>query len=304
MLDVFIKIIPLFVLTILGFVLQKITSKAIDIAVLGKLSLYLLTPSVMFLGAYHAPLNMQYLIIPIIIFILLSSTTILLVFILEKFFPHISHVGPSFVSATSNVGYFGLPLILSLYGEENLSLIVLGIMGFGLAENTVGAFFMARGNYGVKKALQTTIKLPNLWAFLLGVILNFSNITLPSQLITVFQQLKITYTTIGMILIGVSFAGLQSTKINWKKVMEILMVKHIWQPLWFFLVIPLFMLILPAVDPIQQKILLIQSFCPVAGNTIVFAAVFKQKTNDIVTALLISTILAFITIPLLIAHLR
>jgi len=60
---------------------------------------------------------------------------------------------------------------------------------------------------------------------------------------------------------------------------------------------PVLLLFIPA-DPTLQKILILQSFCPIAGNIIVFAAVFKQKTNDIVVALLLSTILAFITIPI------
>ena len=96
MVAVFLKIIPLIILVFLGFVLQKI-SKTIDIKVLGKLSLYILTPTVMFLGAYNTPIEFQYLIIPIVILCLVTFITVLLIFILQKFFPKITYAPIAFV---------------------------------------------------------------------------------------------------------------------------------------------------------------------------------------------------------------
>ena len=171
-------------------------------------------------------------------------------------------------------------------------------MGINLAENTIGAFVMAKDKYEIKKAIKTVIKLPNIWLFSIGIIFNITEIKLSSQIIITMQQIKTTYTVIGMMIIGISFANLKINKINWQQVLKMIFVKHIWQPAWFFLVIPILVLFFPF-DLVLKKILLIQSFCPIAGNIIIFASVFEQKTNDIAIALFLSTILSFITIPIL-----
>ncbi|MEI7510540.1 MAG: hypothetical protein WCJ84_00085 [Candidatus Peregrinibacteria bacterium] len=286
---------PLILLALLGFLLQKGT-KSIDIAVLGKLSLYLLTPATIFLGAYKTPLEWQYLMVPFLVFTITAFSTLLLVFFLRKLFPQSPYTEPAFVSATGNVGYFGLPLVLAFFGESSLSLAVLGMMGFTLSESTIGAFIMARGHHGAQKAFMTVVKLPSVWLFLVGIGIHILGLNLPSSVLFTIEQLKTTYITIGMILIGISFAGFQMDTIDWKQVMKMITVKHFWQPLWFFVLVPVFALFF-TFDPLFQKILIIQSLCPIAGNIIIYASVFHQKINDIVVALLISTILAFIIIP-------
>ena len=82
-LAIFLKIIPLYIFTILGFVAGKYLN--IDAKGIGKLIIYIIAPFVIFEAITHSNLSLSTFILPIITFLLCS----IVAFLFYKYKPNI-----------------------------------------------------------------------------------------------------------------------------------------------------------------------------------------------------------------------
>jgi len=67
---------------------------------------------------------------------------------------------------------------------------VLCILGFVLYENTLGFYIVARANFSIKESIRKVLKLPTIYAFLLGVLLNIGGIEFGEIMSNTITQFK------------------------------------------------------------------------------------------------------------------
>lgn len=102
-------------------------------------------------------------------------------------------------------------------------------------------------------------------------------------------------------LIGIALAEIRKIRINWKFVGITFFLKFLVRPLLTLLIIFIDRSFFHYYDPLIYNILFIVSLVPLSVNSIAIASIFELRTDDIAVAILLSTLFAFLFIPLAIA---
>lgn len=290
------KVLPLYFLIGLGFIGRRILE--VDSKSLARTAIYLVAPIVIFHSGFNSELTGPVLVLPLL-FCLVGYLTALLFYVFSPlFFKDSQRYLLATASANSNTGYFGLPVVLALLGQDALTMAILVSLGSLLFENTLGVFLLARGNYSLKDSFFKLFKLPALYAFGLGLLLNALGLPAdhPIYLDTV-SLFKGAYVIVGMMIIGSGIAGVGKMDFDGKLIGLGFIGK--------FLVFPLLMLGLLFLDshfgpylPEQgREILWILSLCPIAANTVAYATEFKVHPEKAAQMVFLSTLFALLYIP-------
>ena len=121
---ILLKIIPLYLMIYLGFVATKYLEVGKE--GIAKLLIYMIGPVVIFYGTYTVQLNFANLTLPLLFLIISCLICLLFLWIGNKIFKNDSTKNIlAFTSGTGNTGYFGLPVVMGVLGEEAFSLAVL-----------------------------------------------------------------------------------------------------------------------------------------------------------------------------------
>src|SRR6185437_9045264 len=143
------KIIPLYILILLGFIGGKyLQVKKESVA---NLVIYLIAPVIFFNGVFITKLSLSSLSLPFLIFAV-CCLICLFSFSLGSFFWKDNTKNMlAFISSDGNNGYFGLPVALVLFPSSIIGLYIFAGLGILLYENTLGFFIAAKGKHTVKE---------------------------------------------------------------------------------------------------------------------------------------------------------
>lgn len=295
------KLLPIYIIICAGFFLTR--HHKIDKDSLVKILVYLIAPVVIFHGVYTLELNAKTLLIPLLFFCI-SSVLALTSFALNRNFKSQSLRGVlAFTAGSGNTGYFGLPVAIALFGESVTGLAVLITFGFVMYENTVGFFLVARGSHTARESIYKLLRLPMLYAFILAVILNFTDIRLGSIYEGFVPNFRGAYVILGSFIVGSALAGFNTSHIDfpalkraflfkfvaWPTIVSLLIIldKNIWQ---IFLDVPNL-----------YGVAFLISIVPLAANTVAYATLLKSEPEKAAFMVFISTLFALVYIPLLVS---
>lgn len=290
------KLIPLYILIFLGLIAGKVLSvKKESVATL---LIYIISPVVIFNGALTTKITWQLMSLPILFFVLSSSISLIFYYV-AKYFYHGSEKNIlSFAAGTGNTGYFGIPVVLALFGETYLSVTVLCILGFVLYENTLGFFITAKGHHTAQEAFYKLLKLPTIYAFLIGLALNIFKININSSTFEIINHFRSAYIVLGMMLVGLGLAEVTRAFIDFKFISIAFFARFIFWPIVMVLIVFSDSTYLYFYNLNIYKILLIMGIVPLASNTVAYATKLNTHPEKIALTVLLSTLLAIIYIPL------
>lgn len=200
-----------------------------------------------------------------------------------------------FGTAFSNAGFFGIPIVSALYGDEAVFYIASFIMFIFFFQWTYGVFLFTRDKtiFQPKKLFMN----PVVVAFLLGMILFFTQLPIPDVVTSAMGMITPLNTPIAMIILGSYMAKDKLVKIFTNSQAYLVSVFRL-------LVIPLVTIaiftLLPAEVSVIRTAVLISAIAPVGVNVAVFAGLYDQDYNQSVRIVCLSTILCVATIPLLV----
>ena len=200
------KLLPLYITVGLGWLAGRYLEAS------GKhiagIMLYMITPAVIFAGVMSAPLTPTVVLLPLLVYGFCTTVALAHLWIARRWLTEAANMIPLTVG-TGNTGYFGIPVALLLFGEEGVGLYIVCMLGTTLFENSLGFYLAARGRFGVRDCLLKVARLPSLYAFVLGVTLNFSGIGIAGILQPLFDNLRGAYSVLGMMIIGMSILSFQ-----------------------------------------------------------------------------------------------
>jgi malate permease and related proteins len=292
------KLIPLYLMIPIGYISSSIFQvKRESIA---KLLIYVINPIVIFYGTYSVQISFSNLVLPIIFFVVCCTLSLLFFFIGKLVFKKdkIKFI-LSFTAGTGNVGYFGIPLVLALWGEKVFGLSVLSLLGFILYSNTLGFFLAANGNFTPKNSLLKVAKLPSVYTFFLGLLLNYCHIELGSVLSTSSQYFKLSYTLLGMMMIGMGLSNFKFSNFDFKFIALCFVSKFLIWPSLMISIILFDQLFMQFFDPEIYKVFLMMSIMPLAANTVSVAIELDVHPEKASVAIVLSTIFSIFFIPLM-----
>jgi predicted permease len=166
------KIVPFYILIALGALALKRFKTDKDS--ISTLLIYFFAPVIVFTGVAQASPTSSTLLLPVLFFTI-SCLVCLVTFRFSKsVWPNSTEPNIlAMASGSGNTGYFGIPITTALFGNEILPTVVLCILGVTLFENSLGYYLVARSKNSKQEALRRLLKLPTLYAFLIGLIFCF-----------------------------------------------------------------------------------------------------------------------------------
>lgn len=291
---VFINVVlPVILIFLSGYVLQK--WKRVDIKSLSTVVIYVMTPSLVFHTFYRTDLDLQYLYI--VLFSLLLMATL---WVLNKWYCKVVKHSPSTESALAlstvfmNAGNYGTPIVLFAYGETAFAYAISVMVTQALLMNFFGVYLAAKGKSGFKAALHSLFRLPTPYAIIIAISLNGLNITLPSNLVAVFELVSQATIPTIMIILGMQMATISSQQFQWGKISYGVIVRLLISPVIAFAFTMLF-----PIDPLLVKVLIVTSAMPSAATMVMYSIQFDTQPQLVSSITLISTIGSIITLSVL-----
>jgi predicted permease len=294
------KILPLYALIAAGYLAgQKLKIQKESIA---SLVIYILVPVIFFGATAQMPFEKENLMIPVFLFILSTIIGLGLYHVSRFFWKDKRRNLLGYMMGTANTGYFGIPVFIALFGPENLGTYVFATVGMALYEGTFGYYLMARGEHSVRDSFMRLLRLPLLPAAFLGLLFSASGAHLPDVAIDFYNTVKGAYTVLGMMIIGLSLSTLKHMKSDLKFTGFILAGKFLVWPAVTIGFLWALNFIMPVTD-LTYSILVLIAVVPLAANGAAFATHLKVEPDKAATTILISTIVALVYIPLVMAAL-
>ena len=196
----------------------------------------------------------------------------------------------------ANPGFFGIPLITAVLGEDAVFYIAAMIACLNMGQWTYGVSRLKGGK--AKVTAKTVLTAPFMVAIIIGLFLFFTGIRLPQVVTKTIDYAAGLNTPLAMFTIGIYMAQTDLKKLFGRgKLYLVSLVRLVIIPLLSFAVLCL----LPASQQEMRLALLIASACPVGSNTAVYAQLYNNDYGYAVQTVVISTLLSVVTLPLLTA---
>ncbi len=293
------KITPLYLNIAVGYIAARYFKLSRD--KIASLLIYILGPIVVFFATLSIDINLQLVFLPVFIFVFGSS---LAFFVLHRFrnkWNDASVNTLAFTCGTGNTGYFGIPLAMILLSPEAANIYIFATMASLLYENTTGFYVTAKGNFTAKQSIVKVLKLPLLYAFILGVALNLYGVRTPEFVIPYFEGLKWAYGILGMMMLGMGMKGFNFKEDVDKEYLKIAyFTKFFFWPAVVLSLIYVDKTFLTLLNQDIYNVLFLMSIVPLAGNTVTLAVLLNAKPEKTSFAVLLSTLISVAYIPIVI----
>ena len=298
-LALFVKLIPLYLTVVLGWLAGRyLDANGKHIA---GIMLYIVTPSVVFSGVMAAPLTMEVVLLPFLVFGISSVLGIVQLRLARRLLTDGSASILPLCVGSGNTGYFGIPVALLLFGEEGLGLYIVCMLGTTLFENSVGFYLAARGRYSIKDALWRVLKLPSVYAFLAAVVLNLAGVRIPDIFVPLFDNLRGAYSILGMMIIGMSITSFRGLAGNIRFTALAFFGKFVIWPMMAIVFWWVDSTLLGVYEPAVHQAMFLISITPIAANTVVIATLLDTAPRQAAGTVLLTTLFALVFIPVMIS---
>lgn len=289
-------VLPIVIVCLFGAILQRL--RGVKTEYLADVSLYVLAPCLIIVVLGEAHLQ-GHNVAQIIWFTLLQG---LFCFVLATVVAKLFRMSPKTQSALtlttifSNANNYGLPVLLLAYGQTGLVNGAAYVIGQIILSNTLGMFVASRSNVSGKQALLQVAKTPLIYAVIVGVLLDWLKWTLPTPVHDGFKLLSDAYPGLVLLILGVQLGRIKSWIVRRKDVWIAVLLRVCVVPILSALVIWIL-----HIHGMLASILFVQSSMPAAVNNIIYATKYGSDDEMVTLTVAITTILSFLTIPLLIA---
>lgn len=286
--------LPLILLILAGCLARR--NLQIEAKPLAKLTLYLLSPALIFNSLYHSQLTGPQLaqLAGGTLLLIITLSGLLTVFTRLLGFPVPLASAMQLGAVFTNVGNYGLPIIAAVCGNEGLQrgavvMVVHQMLMFSLA-----VYFAARSSLGVKAAAQKVLQMPTGYAAILALSLRYVTDSLPAWLAQSIALLCQASIPIFLLLLGIQLAEmlfcrrwlLLSLGTCFKLALSPLLANCLAKLLHF--------------DTLSQQVLVLAAASPTAVVTTMLSVEFNTEPELVSSLTIITTIGSLISIPLVI----
>ncbi len=228
------------------------------------------------------------------IYVIYGIFAVLLVFLLRV--PKEQKGTYIFMTLFGNIGFMGFPVITAIFGEEAMIYAVICNVVFNLFVYSIGISLIGKSEDGLTKFNPRRLMNMPLMAAALSIILYFTGISLPAQVMTSLDYMGNVTTPVAMLILGSTIAGMPIKELfdEWR--------------IYIFsgvklLVIPLAVLWVLNQVPMNMELLkgtlIVLTAMPVATNTTMLAIEYDGDVQLASKGIFFTTVLSILTIPLI-----
>ncbi len=300
------KLITLFVYIIVGYVISR--WKIISTAFTDGLSKFLMTVILpcMIVSTFQTPYTPEKLANAGFVFLvsLVIFGASILVGYLTYYLFHIEQDAKGvwiYAVTFPNHAFMGWPVMAAIFGGDAVFYATFANMAFSVYAYTFGVWLMQttgrRADLGIKNkhVLRDNLLTPINAAIVIGLVLFFSQVTLPSSIGTAVDAIGGMTTPLAMMYVGTILAKSPlKDVINDRRVYLCSLIRLIIIPLLVFICARPFIR-----DPLIYGVLVIGHAMPVAGYCAIYAGAYDNDTLLASKLISVSTLLSVISIPLI-----
>lgn len=283
-------IIPVAFIIIIGFIAGRTLN--LESQTLSQLTVYILAPALVADSLYRTNIPLKSATGLLIGVFLIALVLYLLVWGFSRWFNLSNLTCKSLIATTlhPNNGNMGLPLINFALGAAGLERAIIYMIGSSIILFGIAPALLSGNSF--KDSLKLIFKLPLIWAMLAGLLLRFYNIELPFKLGDALEMLGQAAIPIALIILGMELANTRLSLAKYELISTFLRL----------LIGPLVALAIGQflhLQGLDLQVLIIQSAMPTAVNTLVLVAEFGGDTPRVARTILVTTLLSFLTLPMI-----
>jgi hypothetical protein len=292
----FSHVLPLYLFIAAGYAASRwfgLKSKPVS-----KILLYFLIPVVIFDNLAKAELS-QLLTVSLMVFVL-GLLMNLPAWIAHRYVAKDMNKYLLFCSYSYfNIGWFGIPVVLALFGEQQMPLIISAYMGNVFYGDTIGYYLISRSkDLAIKKAVLNVLKIPAVYASVAAIVANALGFNVPESLAPVMKGLSWTLSALGMVIIGIGLTSVNLKKVDYKKFSKLLGIRYVAAALLMGGLVLLEMAVMGQLKPDEQKLLLLIPAFPIAANLVVFASFLETESENASLLVSLSSIISLLLVPI------
>jgi predicted permease len=288
-------ILPVYLIAVTGIILGKF--KSIDIKSISASVFYLFSPALIFRSLSQSTISDD-----ITIKVVIATWSIFFIglvwaqiwsMIRKKTHDDETKASFSLSVTTINAGNMGLPIGYLGFGDIGLEVAIIFLVANTTLYSTVNVFIASRANKMSKASMFEFLKYPMIYASILGVIFNFSNLEMPQTMMKSINFLGDAAIPTMLLVLGLQIY----------KGVEVKSIKDACAAIGFRLCIaPILMFFITYIiglPDIYSNVLIVSAGLPTAVFTIILATEFNAKPELATTIVVGSTTLSFFTLTLI-----
>jgi malate permease and related proteins len=290
-------ILPVFLIASLGASLVRIMK--IDVALLTKIELTVFFPCLIFNSLVSKDVNINIVKQMALFGVLYYLLAILINSLIANVFRKNSDLRRTFIVSTafSNVGDFGLPLLLFVYGQEAVAFATIVLIMNNLLLNTLGIWIVSSNPDNRMEAIRNVIKTPLVYAVLAGLVVLFTRITLPLPITRSVSLLGDAAIPIMLLLLG-----MRLKKVSWQQIKQVglgVFAKLLLNP-----ALALGLVILLGLTGTAAKVGVLLAGMPTPIIASIISTQYSKESSYAVNMCAVTTILSLFTLTTYIALLK
>ena len=287
--ETIVSLFSIYAFIFLGWIAKKIFKERIDEKSLVLISIYFLSPILVFWGLTTQKIDATAVDAPFIFFIVTAIALVLsLVFANFLFKEKKDRSIATVASIIGNTGNLGIPLGIALFGEVSvLYTSIINLVNIFVI-NTIGVFFYARGEFSTKEAFLKIFALPAIWFGVFGILFNLSDLTIPSSISLSLEMGAYANMVIQLFIFGMYLYGVKTKEIDFKLFGFVGIMKFVVTPILALYILSLFTL-----TDIIYNVILLELLVPLAVTNVNLSALYNCKVNQ-VAFLVFSTSVIFL----------
>ena len=300
MIQTFFQVVfPVLLVLSFGLVIGKVFHP--ETKTLSTLSIYLLTPALIFQSVYlyHdlftvTTLKMLGVITLITLLVIISIDLISRVFPMKRSVK----VALTLTLMLSNSGNFGLPVNQYAYGEGALYVASIILVIYSFYTNTLGVFVAASDKNSRTEALKRMLTVPFFYVLVIAMALNYFHTPIPAPIFKPIQSVGLAAIPLNLLQLGINLSSIK-IKEHWLIMLGASVLKLALIPLGAF-----FLLKLLGFAGLEFKVTLTQIAMPSAVYASILASHFDSDESLTGGIVLVSTLLSLISLSIWITILK
>jgi predicted permease len=288
-LDILTKVtLPIISLVAIGYLMQG--KLKLDIGTLNRVQVYVVMPAflVHFLATGKQPISVVW---PVFYFGIVQFLFLIPIgWLTVMLFRQRASLGPmmGLGTAYANVGFFGIPVIQLAFGPDQLIYMSVMTALMSILVCTLGVWLLApAGQGGILSKLKSAFETPLIPSVVLGLCLRGFQVELPTVVTQPMQFLGSIFTPLALYTLGAQVAAAKLGRIEWGPQLLILILKFGVAPVLTWWVCQVMGFSRDVTD-----VLVVAAATPVGVLITIFAAEFKNESDFISTAVVLSTALS------------
>jgi hypothetical protein len=287
------NVLPILAIASLGYLFQRWVRP--DIQPLSRVTLYVLTPSLIFSSLSHSTVSQQQMaqIGLCVVLVTLSLAVVNIVLVRALGWDRRRQAAFMLTTLFGNVGNYGLPLTGFAFGLEGQALAVVYYVVSAVLVYSVGVYLASLGQQPARKALGNVFRLPLVYAAGAALVVNVANLRLPLPLTRAIDLAGQGAVPLMILLLGMQLARSRvgghiplALSASVLKLVASAALAWGWTA-WLGL------------GDLAQGICIVQAAMPSAVMTTLLALEFDTHPGLVTTTVLVSTLLSLVTLSAL-----